>query len=190
MKIFGQPESYSDILQRVFYMTVATGVICTFLLVNASPTFQKFMDSISTEADIGPVKNLKILYVLLPLLLGIFSRMIRMHDRISDLLRIRHIFDTRYLLFPLAQGTDIPLTNNLKKKIIKDRVNLMDKVFYPFARFRNPIIEEQLVRTAADNWGWFWVFIESSVLIILTMVILALIQQWNYVYICLVALLI
>jgi hypothetical protein len=66
----------------------------------------------------------------------------------------------------------------------------MYAVFYSFAGFKNPVIDEQLVRTAADNWGWFWVLVESSFLIIVTAAILGYMHKWNYFFGCLITLLI
>jgi hypothetical protein len=155
MKIFGQPESYSDMLQRIFYTSVASGLICTVILSHASPAVKVFLDTVPTVANIGPLKGLKALYVLIPLAIGLISRIVRLHDKISVILRIRFLFDTRYLLFPLAELSGHNLTKNFKKAISKNRVDAMNSVFNIYAGFIDPVIDTQLVRTAADNWGWF-----------------------------------
>ena len=186
MKIIGQPTDYSEILQRVFYASVASGFVCTLMLANASPTVQSLLDSVPTKTDIGPLRGIKALYVLVPLIIGGISRILKLHDIISNLFRIRYLFDTRCLLFPLAEGTGITLTKDLQEKIRRNRIDLMYSVFYPYAEFKNPVIDEQLVRTAADNWGWFWVFIESSFLFFVTAAILVYLRRWNYVFWCLI----
>ena len=89
MMIFGQPESYSDMLQRIFYFSVATGLLCTVLLTFGSPHFRAFLDSFDVQADIGPISGLKALYVLIPLAVAVLSRVLKLHDRVSTLLRIR-----------------------------------------------------------------------------------------------------
>jgi hypothetical protein len=189
MKIFGQPEDYSEILQRVWYTSVATGIGCTAVLAKASPDLQSLIDSISTKADIGPIKSVKVLYVLIPVLIGVLSRMLRLHDKISDIFRIRYLFDTRFLLFPLAEQSGVKLTITLRKKISRERINSMYAVFYPYCGFKKPVIDEQLVRTAADNWGWFWVLIESFALIAVTTVVLIIMHKTDYVLWCLLVLL-
>jgi hypothetical protein len=190
MKIFGQPDNYSEILQRIWYTSIATGLGCTILLSTASPTLQNFINSITTTAEIGPIKNIKVLYVIIPLLIGILSRMLKLHDKISDVFRIRYLFDTRCLLYPLAKGAGITLTKDLHKNIGNKRVDSMYAVFYPYAGFKNPVIDEQLVRTAADNWGWFWVLLESFALVVVTTIALCIMKKWDYVFWCLIVLLV
>lgn len=185
MKIFGQPESYSDILQRIFYTSVGSGIICTFILAKASPNVQAIIDSVSTQVDIGPIKGLKALYVVFPIGVSLISRMLRLHDKISDVLRIRLLFDTRYILFPLAELSGHDLTKELKEKIRSNRNAAMHVVFYPYAGFMDPAIDKQLVRSAADNWGWFWVLIESAFIFGLTAVTLWILQKNTYLQVCL-----
>ena len=190
MMIIGQPESYSEMLQRIFYSSVASGIICTIFLAQASPTVSSFIDSISTKADFGSIKDLKALLILIPFGIGVLSRIIRLHDNISDLLRIRFFFDTRHILYSLAHLTKVTLTKDLKKIIGRKRDNAMRVVFYKYASFINPIIDTQLVRTAADNWGWFWSLLESLFLFSLTTIILWMLDNMFYVKICLVILLV
>ncbi len=125
MKIIGQPESYSDILERVFATTLASGLLCAALLAHASPALRDFLESLSTKADIGPLKGVKALYVVIPLALALISRVIRLHDRISDALRLRFRFDTEHILFRLAKGTGLTLTESVKGRIRAERIPAM-----------------------------------------------------------------
>lgn len=181
MKIIGQPENYSEILQRVFWCSVGTGFLCTLILATASPAVKALIESIEGEADIGPVKGVAVLYVLIPFGAGFIARIIKLHNKVSDLLRIRLTFDTKYLLFPLCRDSGVTLSDDLKKKIRNAREDAMNQTFYEYASFIDPKIHKQLVRTAADNWGWFWVLIESSFLLSLTTVILMWWSKWSYV---------
>ena len=190
MSIIGQPSDYSDILKRVFVISNAVGLICTVALANVSPAFKQLFDSISTNADIGPLKNLKALYVVIPLIIALVSRMVKLHDIISDLFKIRFNFDTNYILYPLAEKSGLILNTDLKRKIRLNRIDLMYKVFYPYASFKSPVIDDQLVRNAADNWGWFWVLVESSLLVVITTIILILLNNINYVILFLLGLIV
>jgi len=186
VKMVGQPKDYSDILKRVFCGSLVSGIACTFLLAQASPSVKKLLNSVSSEGDIGFVKNIGVLYVLIPGVVVVISRIIKLHDRISDLFRIRHRFDTKYILFRIAIGVGVTLTENVQKSIKKNRVQSMYTVFYPYAGFKNPLIDDQLVRTGADHWGWFWLLVESSFLFLVTGMILVFVGEWSDVGFCLI----
>lgn len=181
MKIIGQPADYSEMLQRVFWFSVATGVISTFLLAQDSTEIRAVLDSVSTQVDFGPLKSIKILYVLIPAVIALFSRIIKLHDRISDIFRIRFIFDINFFLYPLCEGAGVSLTTKRKAAIKKSRDDAMYNTVYKYAGFKSPTIDDQLVRTAADNWGWFWVLVESIFLFGLTASIFLFRRQWPYV---------
>lgn len=176
MKIIGQPESYSDILQRVFYCTLITSLVCVCFLSRYSPAFKSFLETLNLKADIGVVKGLKALYVLIPLAIAIVSRFIKLHDKISDLFLIRHGFDINHILLPIAKkvGYDLPSSISDEK-----RNNLMYIVFYHYAGFKDPIIDAQLVRTALDSWGWFWVGVEASLMLFITAIIFMCMSLWT-----------
>jgi hypothetical protein len=82
------------------------------------------------------------------------------------------------------------LTPKKRESIIKERVSAMYKIFYPYAGFSNPQIDNQLVRTALDNWGWFWVAVESGFLFLITSVILLLQLKWNHIIVSLIFILV
>jgi hypothetical protein len=180
MKIIGQPDSYSEMLERIFATTLATGFLCTLLLAQSSPAFHALIQSILTKADLGPIKNISALYILIPLGIATFARVILLHDKISDLLQLRRRFDTRHILFPMAARVGFELTELFKKRLEIDREAAMYAVFYPYASFKEPAIDAQLVRTAADRWGWFWAAVEAAFLLLVTMLVLAIIKQWRY----------
>jgi hypothetical protein len=181
MKLIGQPESYSDMLERIFVATLATGLACTVLVGQASPAFRNFLNSFSTTADVGPLKGVKALYVLVPLVVAVVSRAILLHDKISDVFRLRYRFDTKYILFPLAERAGLALTDPVKKQLRANRRAAMYRIFYSYASFVDPKIDRQLVRTAADKWGWFWAALESMFVSVVTIFILMWLGQWTYV---------
>lgn len=181
MKFIGQPADYSEILQRVFLSSVATGIGCVLLIANASQPIKDFLDSIPLKVDYGQLKDIQVLYVFIPFLIALFSRQIKLHDKISNIFQIRYRFDTRNILFPIAKIVGIDLTEEVRRKIQLHRIRLMYNVFYLYAGFKKPIIDEQLVRTAADNWGWLWSLVESSFLLIVTAIILGSMKRWDLV---------
>ncbi|MCJ7729033.1 MAG: hypothetical protein MUO27_04030 [Sedimentisphaerales bacterium] len=168
MKIFGQPESYSDMLERVTIFNFITCLICVFVLSFYSPSVKKILDYMPVEIDIVGIKGLKALYVLVPAIITFVSRVIKLHDRISDLLSIRIKFDTKHILAPLSREVGSNLDSNVLRKM---RIDMMYKVFYHYAGFDKPVIDLQLVRSALDDWGWLWVEMEVCCLFIVTTII-------------------
>lgn len=170
MTLIGQPETYSDVLSRVFTTTLVTGVACSVALAHSSADFKTLFDSVPFDADIGPVKGLKVLYVLLPGGVAVLSRVVKLHDRISDLLGLRRKIDLDYVLVPLAQGVGVDVDVQKRFALQMNRRAAMYKVFYPYVSLPEAKIDRQLVRTALDNLGWFWVGVEALALLLPTTV--------------------
>lgn len=169
MAIIGQPENYSDILERIFWSTLFVSFGCTAALASASPEVKALLQSVNVEAELGPVKGLKLLYVGLPTLVALASRAFKLHDRVSDLLGLRKIIDVEWILLPLARRVVVIDLDELSVGAIRfRRREALYRVFYPFVSLPESKIDAQLVRTALDNLGWLWVLVEALVLLLLT----------------------
>jgi hypothetical protein len=165
MSIWGQPETYSDILQRTFRCTFFVGICCTALLAYASPEVRVLLSWIDLETEVGPIKGLKLLYVIVPGCLAVASRVIKLHDRISDLLGLRRTVDVQWILLPLARSVITDLDDARVLAIRLQRRKAMYEVFYPYVSLPDAKIDRQLVRTALDNYGWLWVIIEAMAIL-------------------------
>jgi hypothetical protein len=168
MSIWGQPETYSDILQRTFWCTFFFGLCCTALLAYASPEVKVLLHAIDLESELGPVKGLKLLYVIVPGCLAVASRVIKLHDRISDLLGLRRTVDVQWILLPLARGVTTDVDDARVLSIRLQRRKAMYEVFYPYVSLPDARIDRQLVRTALDNFGWLWVIVEAMTILALS----------------------
>lgn len=178
MKFIEQPDSYSDILVRIFTSSLMTGVACTIVLCIVSPDIKQFIESIPGQSDIGPFKGLATSYVLIPFIISLFSRAIKLHDKISNILRIRQKFDVEHILFNIVRGVGMDINGTLKAFLKLKHQEVMYKVFYEYAGFNEPKIDRQLVRSALDSWGWFWAALESSMILLITLVILFVYKKW------------
>lgn len=154
----------------MFWSTLVVGVGCTATLAYASPEFRGLLQSIKVESELGPVKGLKLLYVALPFVVALASRLLKLHDRISDVLGLRLIIDVDWILIPLASGVGVEVD---EARILAFRIRRRDalyKVFYPFASLPDAKIDRQLIRTALDNLAWLWSMVEALFLVVLTTV--------------------
>ena len=178
MSIIGQPQSYSDMLKRIFAATLAVGVLCTLGVAAVSPSVRSFLESWDAKTSIGILPPVKALYVLIPLIAAILARVFLLHDRISDLFRIRRGFDIEHILKPLAEGVGFGTVGEKWKRIENNRKLAMTRTFYRYAGFANPKIDMQLVRTAADRWAWFWSTLEPAAILLIAGPIFAVLRAW------------
>jgi hypothetical protein len=74
MSLVSQPQSYSDMLKRIFAATLTAGVLSTLALASVSPAVHTFLESWSVGVRIGIFDSVKALYVLIPLSLAVLSR--------------------------------------------------------------------------------------------------------------------
>jgi hypothetical protein len=165
-------------LKRIFYATVAIGILCTFAVAAVSPAARAFFESWDAEAGIGILKGVKALYVLIPLLIAVLTRIFLVHDKISDLLGLRRRFDIENILRPLAEGVGLPATETTWEQVQQCRDQAMTRTFYRYASFQDPKIDVQLVRTAADRWAWFWCTIEPQVVLLISGIMFAVLGAW------------
>ena len=168
VKMIGQPKDYSEMLKRIFYSSAIVGILCTLSLGYISPAVKKILDSSETKLDIGPI-SLPVVAVAIPLVFALLTRMMRLHNRISDLLHIREKFDINHVIVKLAEGVNFQVDPQIKMKLKEKRDLLMRDVFYKYApNVEHAVINAQLVSSAFDNWGWFWCSLEASVIILIS----------------------
>lgn len=166
MSVIGQPSDYSEMFKRTFLCTLCLGVLCTLALAWVSPAARTVLDSWTTTIDVGPIKNVKLLYAIIPLGLAGLMRAFAFHDRVSDLFNIRQHFDVEHILLPLARHLNVKLTTARIADIRDRRKRLMSQVFYKYASSTKPVIDPHYIRTALDRWGWFWVCMEAVFVLI------------------------
>jgi hypothetical protein len=167
--MIGQPETYADVLKRVFYTTLSTGFLCSLALAKASPELRHLLERVPMTSDFGPIKEIKVLYVALPAAVALASRIVKLHDRISDLLQLRRRIDLDWILYPLLDGTaSTPADDTRRLSVRLRRTEAMYRVFYPYVSLPDSAIDRQLVRTALDNYGWFWAALEAITLVLPT----------------------
>jgi hypothetical protein len=182
MKLVGQPENYSELLERVFVATTVTGLICTAALSASSPEVRAFLSSVNVEAEFGPIKKLKLLYLGIPLVVALLSRIFKLHDRLSDILRLRYWIDTRYILLPLAEATAGPPDETRIALIRGRRKEIMYMAFYPYVSLPDAKIDRQLVRSALDNLGWLWALVEAEFVVLLSLLVSLIVTPLQTTY--------
>lgn len=189
--IFGAVTNYPEMLNKISVSTFIYAILAT---ANLRGEIQGF-DSLLTEKveSIQAFRDLKLTVlgakfgvgtVLPPLVFAILARIFKMHDRISDVFRIRYRFDvTSSILIPLAIGSCNHVYLDLIEKINRNRNDLMPKVFYKFASSTpgRAQIDEHLIIMALDMWSWYWIILEMVTVNIIVTVILVISGLTNWI---------
>jgi len=61
----------------------------------------------------------------------------------------------------------------------------MTRTFYRYGSFKDPKIDVQLVRTAADRWAWFWCTVEPLIILLIAGSIFAVLGAWFQLFVVL-----
>lgn len=166
-------KDYSEMLNRIGVFTFISSIFILFLLKKFIIAFDQIITKYSLTIPYFGIP-IPIGIILPSFLITIIFRMFKIHDRISDIFRIRHNFDVNHILVPMANKVGIIINDEMIKIIFKNRHSLMPSVFYKYAssKSKNPQIDPHLIEMALDQWSWFWVIIESSVILLFGSIIL------------------
>jgi hypothetical protein len=103
LKVFGSTSSYKEMLAKIGASTFFVLIGLITLLRHHFKEFDGLLSPFSVEVKyLGfPLPFGTFLWALI--LAIVFSRMLKLHDRLSDIFRIRLKFDTKIILQPMAQ---------------------------------------------------------------------------------------
>ena len=154
---FGTVSSYKEMLTKIatftFVSTVAGLGLLSYLIPDVSSFFRRWPVKIPVEG-----LELPLFIIVAGLVFAILARIIKLHDRISDIVGLRRRFDVAHVLSPMATSVGVAVADGTLKK---HRRELMRRVFYRYASSSQPVIDQHYVTMAMDQWSWFWVLVES-----------------------------
>ena len=160
-------KDYPAMLYRIFFFTAIVSSVATWLLRIHFPKLDAVLSNLDIDVDLKFVKEVKLLgYVLPGVVIAFVARAIRLHDRISDLFRIRENFDIHSIILPLAAGSGVSVGALKMDQLRASRSHLMGRIFYAYASSTNPQIDRHLIVEALDWWSWFWVLTEAVALLL------------------------
>jgi hypothetical protein len=186
---------YRTMLNRICWFTAASACVGTWLLRFHFPAVETTLAPLDIKIELWGVKDVKLLGYILPgLAVALVARVIRLHDRISDIFGIRKRFDAKHILVPLASGAGIRQKDTTLGIMKAVRDDLMGPVFYKYASSTNPQIDKHLICEALDWWSWYWVIVESATIFVIVAIVLLFARAWETVglimIICIVAFLV
>jgi hypothetical protein len=166
MPFFG-PKNYSEMLWKIaladFWITLACTILVRydpwidniFSRLEQLPGLKEFAAAIrAPEVNIGGFA--------VALVVLVFSRTTRFHDRVSDLFKIRARFDRANILLPLAVMSGVQMTARQIGHLAIDRHPLMRDAFYKYASSRQdvPLVDKHDIESALEAWHMYWVALE------------------------------
>ena len=120
----------------------------------------------------GGVLPLPLGYLLPAIVIGLVSRVFRVHRRVSAWLGISEHFDIEVILSELATGVGVDTRRIDAAQWTSRRRALMRNAFYRFVGGASPQIDHHLVHQSRDVWSWFWTGVETTLLFVLTSLVL------------------
>lgn len=168
------------------FFTFLSALGAVAILRAFSPVIHNTLVLLDFEVDTKYVGKLKIFgYILPALVICVFAYSIRLHDRLSDLLRIRYNFDTKHIIRPMAVSVGVRGDQQIER-LYSRRDELMRRIFYRYASSSSPKIDAHNIHEALDNWSWVWAFVESWFIFLLTGITLLFLTRWLIGFITLV----
>lgn len=173
---FDRPTNYGEMLNKISTFTFAIGILATFVVAAYSPPVRELLGSSHTQVDLWSFK-IPLGYVIPSAIFTLVARVIRLHDRISDVFAIRESFDVNQILLPLSQQLGIHADAVLTSQLRSRRKAVMNRFFYRYASFEEPKISKALVLGAIDVWTWYWVLLEAICIILIAALVLSFVGR-------------
>ncbi len=161
---FDRPTSYGEMLNKIGIFTFLSALGLTLVVAYFVPSIKAFLNSDPTTVEILTMK-IPLLFVVPPAIIGLVARILKLHDRVSDLFGLRARFDLYRVLIPLCGALQISVDKGFRDKLSARRTSAMERTYYAYASFEDPKISRALVLSAIDRWTWYWVLAETCVLL-------------------------
>jgi len=147
-------------LNKISIWTLLDSLLLTVITALVCPNVGNLLGRFSIKVDIYGGVTVPLLYAVPPIVIAVFARVVRLHDKISDLFAIRENFDIGEILVPLAGGVGYPLDLAKLEVLRAKRKQLMSDTFYRYASSTEPKIQKHLIVSALDKWSWYWILVE------------------------------
>lgn len=167
--IFLAPKNYYQIRQKlgafVFYeVWIAISILRNIPSVSSylASLERSLLPAVLVEAAAW-IMRINPLGLMIALLIGLLFYIFHVHDRISDILRIRSRFDRSAIILPLAKLVGVTLTPDQEKKIRRSQDRIMRNVFYKYtsSTSENALVDKHDIEQALESWSWLWVGLEG-----------------------------
>jgi hypothetical protein len=163
---FASVGDYPGSLNKIATYTLGASALSIWLLRNEFKVVDDLLAPLTLQIPMAVGIALPLGTVLPAFFFAVLSRVVKLHDRLSDILFIRQRFDVGAILLPLAVGSGADLRVDAIRRIKQQRESLMYKTFYKYASSSpdKAVIDTHYVTMALDQWCWYWIILEASFL--------------------------
>lgn len=177
---FSTASNYPQMLRKIAMFTFACALLAVSLVRAQVPDVDSWLSRYSIQVPLFGGVSLPFGTILPALAVALLFRMFKVHDRISDLFRIRHTFDVNHIIKPMALGVGIVLSKVALVRVRNERQEIMHDVFYRYASGTEgkAAIDSHYVTLALDQWSWFWIVLEAEAIALLTAIVLLIAGVW------------
>lgn len=158
------PVDYRDMLNKLGTVTFLAVWLCVEVMCSVVPGFHSVEKRIAEGLTTGQF-GVQAVRLVIALVIAMCFRALKLHNWISSVLSIRKNFDVKVILSDLLVGSGHTLTETTLNHLYARRIELMDTVFYKYASSTHPVIDAHKVVSALESWLWYWVCIESLVIV-------------------------
>ncbi len=159
--LFVSPQSYREMLNKIAWGLFWAVLIEIFILSQFNPDIANLLKNNSFGIIYEKVGiKIYIAYFYIPILFAIIENIIKLHDKISDVFKIRYNFDKDIIITLFFKNLNLML---LYEKINSgNRDKIMTDIFYRYAGYGNPVIDRHLIDMALGTWCWYWIILDST----------------------------
>jgi hypothetical protein len=162
-----RPKDYGEMLKTLAWFFFGLNIVVLYLLRSTIPTFDanlSYIDQFIGQIFPAGLKGAESISanVLIAGALAVLAHAIKLHDRVSDIFRIRHDFDIYKILVPLAFLSRSTVQD--VGKLASRRGDLMQRVFYKYASSAksSTVVDKHDITSALTVWMWFWALVEAA----------------------------
>lgn len=176
---FATVSDYPSMLNKIAAFNFFVSLIAVAVIVWRVPYFGTIHMGLTVKVPETGVE-VPVAILLVALLIALISRMVKLHDRVSDLFGIRKRFDVYDILLPMASASGVVLSLDQQERIRAERHELMKNAFYKYASSSpgRAQIDQHVITMALDQWSWYWICTETICILAVSGVVLAICRQY------------
>lgn len=187
---FNAITNYSEMLNRISLFNLVGSLLAVVALRASIPTINTWLTPYSPQLPLVDIA-LPMGTVVPALVVTLLCRMVKLHERIGDMLRIRQWFDIDAILLPMAVAAGVQLSFAQQERLRQNRRRIMGDVFYKYVSSSKDKaqIDVHFITKALDQWTWYWVLLELAAVATIAAVIFLYFDQLRPVIVLLIGVL-